>query len=114
MRHVLVQLRTFCEARGLDVPARSTVYAAMARAPGHSYAISRLPDRVRETLHNVGNEGDVPGHQLAFHCLNYGGVAAASFAAGLPWLDLYRAGLLPGWRPRSRGLLEAILKVRRI
>jgi hypothetical protein len=114
VRHILGQLRTFCDGRGLDVPARSTLYAAMARAPAHSYAIDRLPERVRETLHNLGEEGTVPGHQLAFHCLNYGGIAAASFAAGLPWLDLYLAGHLPGWRPRSRGLLEAILRVRRI
>ncbi len=57
---------------------------------------------------------EVPGPQLAFYCLNYGGIGAISFAAGLPWLALYQAALIPGWRRRSGGLLEAIRRVRGI
>lgn len=56
----------------------------------------------------------MPGPQLAFYCLNYGSLAAISYAAGLPWLDLYQAGRLRGWRPRSRGLLDAVLRARGI
>ena len=96
------------------MPARATIYAAMNQSPARSYEIAELPAAVRETLHNLDPRGSVPGHQLAFHCLNYGGTQAASFAAGLPWLALYQAGRMPGWRPRSRGLLEAVLRVRRI
>jgi hypothetical protein len=47
-----------------------------------------------------------------FYCLNYGSLAAMSFAAGLPWLDLHQARHLRGWRPRSRGLLDAVLRAR--
>lgn len=113
IRQLRQQLEVFCEARGHDVPARATIYAAMARAPTQAYRISDVPSAVRETLYNLGDEGVVPGHQLAFHCLNYGGVrAAASYAAGLPWLALYQAARMPGWRPRSRGLLEAIIRAR--
>ena len=56
----------------------------------------------------------VPGHQLAFYCFNYGTSDVMSFAAGLPWLDLYQAAHLRGWWPRSRGLLDASLRARRI
>lgn len=86
----------------------------MARAPVRTYEMGALPPAVRETLYNLAEDGIVPGHQLAFHCLNYGGVEALSFAAGLPWLALYQAARLRGWRPRSRGLLEAILRTRGI
>ena len=86
----------------------------MARTPARSFAIADLPDAAREALYNLPEAGEVPGHQLAFYCLNYGGLGAISFAAGLPWLALYQADLLPGWRPRSRGLLKAIRLARSI
>jgi hypothetical protein len=54
----------------------------------------------------------VPGHQLAFYCFDYGSLAAISFAAGLPWLDLYQARRMRGWRPRSFGLLAAVMRRR--
>jgi hypothetical protein len=65
-------------------------------------------------LYNLGPTGTVPGHQLAFYCFNYGSLAAVSYAAGLPWLDLHQARRLQGWRPRSRGLLDAVMRVRGI
>jgi hypothetical protein len=54
----------------------------------------------------------VPGHQLAFYCFNYGSLGAISYAAGLPWLDLYQARRMRGWRPRSFGLLLAVMRRR--
>lgn len=112
---VILQRRIarLCAAEGLKTPARATLYNALNRIEGHSYAISALPPRVVEALYNFAPTGLVPGHQLAFYCLNYGSLAAMSFAAGLPWLDLYQAERLRGWRPRSRGLLTAIMRARR-
>ncbi|HVS63258.1 MAG TPA: hypothetical protein VMT85_07090 [Thermoanaerobaculia bacterium] len=107
-------LEGFCAPRGFDAPARATIYQAMARTPVRSYPVAELPAPVRETLYNLSENGTVPGHQLAFHCLNYGSLEAMSFAAGLPWLALYQAARLPGWRSRSKGLLAAILRTRGI
>lgn len=114
VRDVIEALVDHCESRGLRPPARATVYQWMARAPARSYRVAELPVAARETLYNLAESGEVPGHQLAFYCLNYGGLGAASFAAGLPWLALYQAARLPGWRERSRGLLDAIMRVRGI
>lgn len=114
VRDLLQQMRVFCAPLGLRAPARATVYQAMALLPSPAFSIDELPPQARETLYNLSSKGSVPGHQLAFYCLNYGGAQAMSFAAGLPWLTLYQAARLPGWRPRSRGLLEAILKARGI
>jgi hypothetical protein len=114
VRAILSDLEAFCRIHGFEVPARGTIYAAMARSPSGAYLAVALPPAVRETLYNVDPEGQVPGHQLVFHCLNYGGLQAMSFAAGLPWLALYQAGRMPGWRPGSRGLLDAILRARGI
>ena len=114
VREIQAALEEYCGASGLRTPARATIYEAMARTIPRSYDIARLPAAARTTLYNLDPEGWVPGHQLAFHCLNYGGLAAASFAAGMPWLALYQAARLPGWRRRSRGVLDAILHVRGI
>jgi hypothetical protein len=107
-------LEASCRRAGLRVPARGTLYHAIACIDGHRYAIASLPAPVRVALYNLDETGGVPGHQLAFYCFNYGDLAAISFAAGLPWLDLYQAARLRGWRPRSRGLLDAALAARRI
>jgi hypothetical protein len=101
-------------ALGMRPPSRASLYKAIARLGGHTYDVSQLPPHVACTLYNLAAMGTVPGQQLAFYCFNYGSVAAASYAAGLPWLDLYQAARLRGWRPRSRGLLEAVLRVRGI
>lgn len=112
VRVLMERLAHDCEARGLRPPARATIYQAMARTAPRSYAVAELPAAARETLYNLQGTREVPGHQLAFYCLNYGDLGAISFAAGLPWLALYQAARLPGWRPRSRGLLEAIRRSR--
>jgi hypothetical protein len=98
--------------RGLRPPSRAALYAALSSLEGSRHEVARLPPRVRQALYNLAPDAVVPGHQLAFYCFNYGSVAAASFAAGLPWLDLYQAARARGWRPRSRGLLLAALKAR--
>lgn len=103
-----------CERHGLKVPVRASLYNALGRLEGHSYRIADLPEPVEEVLYNLDRSADVPGRQLAHYCFNYGSLAAISFAAGLPWLDLYQARRLRGWRPRSRGLLESVLRVRGI
>jgi hypothetical protein len=106
------RLAEFCTRQGLRPPSRATLYNVLARIEGHVYDISALPPHVREALYNLAPDGTVPGHQLAFYCFNHGSLAAASYAAGLPWLDLYQAARLRGWRPRSRGLLRAALRAR--
>ena len=93
---------------------RASLYNALARIEGHTYAIADLPAPVARALYNLAATGRVPGHQLAFYCFNYGSVPAISFAAGLPWLDLYQARRFRGWRPRSAGLLEAVMRARGI
>ena len=65
-----------------------------------------------DALYNLAPGGTVPGPQLGFYCFNYGCVAAISYAAGLPWLDLYQASRLRGWRRRSRGLLAGVARLR--
>lgn len=112
VRFIQERLAGHCDAVGLRAPARATIYKCMEQIPARSHPVRELPRAVRETLYNLSSDGEVPGHQLAFHCLNYGDVEAISFAAGLPWLALHQAARMPGWRSRSRGLLEAIRRVR--
>lgn len=108
------QIGQFCHRRKLRVPSRATIYNFIARCPGHEYAIEQLPPHVREALYNLAPTGTVPGHQLAFYAFQFGDTRAASFAAGLPWLDLYQANRMRGWRSRSHGLLRAVLRQRAI
>ena len=103
-----------CARHGLRVPVRASLYNALGRIEGHAYSIAELPEPVGEVLYNLDRAAEVPGRQLAYYCFNYGSLAAISFAAGLPWLDLYQARRLRGWRPRSLGLLESVLRVRGI
>ncbi|MBI3182725.1 MAG: hypothetical protein HYZ28_11360 [Myxococcales bacterium] len=114
MRALEEELRVFCRESGQRAPARGTLYSFMAKAPTRRYEQARLPKAVREALYNVDPKASVPGHQLAFYCFNYGDVSAVSFAAGLPWLALFQAARMRGFRPRSRGLLEAVLRARGI
>jgi hypothetical protein len=101
-----------CAGNGLKPPSRASLYNALSRVEGHAYDVSRLPASVRSALYNLAEDGRVPGHQLTFYCFNHGSMAAVSYAAGLPWLDLYQASHLRGWRPRSLGLLHAVMTVR--
>jgi hypothetical protein len=114
MREIERDLAALCRRRRLRCPARATIYRFMARCPPHMYRIEELPPAVRDALYNLGPTGEVPGHQLAFHAFNHGDTRAMSFAAGLPWLDLYQADRVRGWRPRSQGLLRAVMQRRTI
>jgi hypothetical protein len=112
MAQVRRDLDAWCARRQLRTASRATVYNVLPAIKGHAYRVRDLPAAVRHALYNLGPDATVPGHQLAFYCLNYGSPAAVSYAAGLPWLDLFQAARLRGWRPGSRGLLTAILRAR--
>lgn len=112
MAALLRHVSAVCAAAGLRIPSRASLYNALAGLDGNWYDIASLPRPVASTLYNLAESGKVPGRQLAFYCFNYGSVAAISYAAGLPWLDLYQAARLRGWRPRSRGLLTAVTRLR--
>ncbi len=103
-----------CRKEGLGPPSRASVYKLLASVPTPKYRLRDLPPAVRDALYNMGPGSEVPGHQVAFYCFNYGDLAAMSFAAGLPWLALYQALRLPGYRDRSRGLVEAVALARGI
>lgn len=103
-----------CRRLERRVPARGTLYELLRTAPTPSYRVADLPAAAQAALYNLTQESVVPGHQLVFYCFNYGDLAAASFAAGLPWLSLYQAASMRGWRERSRGLLAAALEARGI
>jgi hypothetical protein len=103
-----------CAASGVKAPSRASLYNAFSTLEGHTYPIASLPPGAAAALYNLDRAGVIPGRQLAFYCFNYGGLSALGFAAAMPWLDLYQASRLRGWRPRSRGLLQAVLRVRGI
>ena len=95
-------------------PARASVYKFMAREVLHYYRSADLPAAIQAALYNLPVSAKVPGHQLVFYCFCYGDLSAMSFAAGLPWIDLYQAARMRGWRARSRGLLESVMEARHI
>jgi hypothetical protein len=89
---------------------------AKSRTPMPHFAVKDLPREVRESLYNLEAESNlklkVPGDQLAFYCFNYDAPRALSFAAGLPRLCLESAAKRPGFRPKGRALLAAVLSYR--
>jgi hypothetical protein len=114
LREVRVALVARCRRMGRTAPSRATIYQFMARVRTPELCVGDLPRAVCEALYHFEADSLVPEAQVAFCCFNYGGVAAMSFAAGLPWLALWQAARMRGWRPRSRGALEAVITVRRI
>lgn len=114
MSELLANLRRTCSKRGLKAPSRATTYKLLTRLPVPTYRVGDLPGPVQDALYNLEPDSLVPGHQLAFYCFNYGTLEAVSFAAGLPWLAVYQALRLPGYRAKSRGLAEAVARARRI
>ncbi len=112
MAELISVIARSCQREGLKCPSRASIYKLLSTIPTATYKVAELPPAVRDALYNLTAESEVPGHQLAFYCFNYGDLAAVSFAAGLPWLALYQAGRLPGFRPRSRGLFEAVMRAR--
>ena len=112
MSEVHRRLAELARRRGLRPPARSTIYEVIDSLPGPELLVEELPPSVRRALWNVAQTGPVPASQVAFHCLQSGAVDAMSFAAGLPWLALHQAARRRGWRPKSRGVLAAVLSAR--
>ena len=111
---LLRRLERACDRLDETCPSRATVYKFMSRDPGMLYDLDELPGAVRAALYNLQPGARIPGAQLAFYCFNYGDLAAVQFAAGLPWLALYQAARMRGWRARSQGLLRAVLRTREI
>ncbi len=103
-----------CKPLHVHAPSRATLYNYLARCPSHVYSVPDLPKHVQDALYNLDLAGKIPGPQLAFYAFQYGDTNAASYAAGLPWLDLYQADRMRGWRSRSRGLLSAVMRQRNI
>ena len=114
MADLLVGIAERCRQAGLGPPSRATVYKLLTTLSTPMYRVADLPAAVRHALYNLGHDSDVPAHQVAFYCFNYGDVAAMSFAAGLPWLALYQALRMRGYRARARGVLEAVARARGI
>jgi hypothetical protein len=114
MSEILDALAAHCRSVGERTPSRATVYALMNRAPTKKLRVKDLPGPVRAALYNLADTSSVPAHQVAFYCFNYGDLAAVSFASSLPWLALYQARRLPGFRAKSRGLIDAVARDRGI
>ena len=114
VRKVLKQLQKSSYRLGQKCPSRATVYKFMRQDPGRTYRLSELPPAVSAAVYNQHPAASIPGAQLAFYCFNYGDLSAAQFAAALPWLPLYQAARMRGWRPKSRGLLRAVNAARGI
>jgi hypothetical protein len=113
-RDIMRELRTSCRRARLRAPSRATIYNAIGRCPAPRYRVLELPDYIQVALFNVDPEAEIDGSQVAFYAFNHGDVRAACWAAGLPWLALHHAARLRGWRPKSRGLLVAVMHRRRI
>jgi len=79
-----------------------------------AYRWADLPAAVQRSLHNLDEDTWVPARQVVFAAFNYGDVHAISFASGLPWLALYQADRVRGWRPKSHALLRAVMTGRGI
>lgn len=112
MAEVLDQVAEQCRREGVKPPSRATAYKLLATLPTATFRHAALPPAVQHALYNLAGDSDIPASQVAFYCFNYGDLAAFSFAAGLPWLALYQASRMPGYRSRSRGLLEAVMRAR--
>lgn len=114
MEELRAEIARRCRARGLRPPARATVYHLIDRLAGETFRVADLPPAAQAALYNFTPESEVPARQVAFCCVNYGDLAALHFAAGLPWLAIHQALRMPGYRRKSRGLLEAVALVRGI
>ena len=114
MKKVLETLAATADEGGLRMPSRTTIYRYFATVAPPALQTSSLPQAVRDALYNLDGTARVPSPQVVFYCFNYGTPGAMSFAAGLPWLALYQARRIRGWRGRSRALLEAVMRNRGI
>jgi hypothetical protein len=84
-RDLMKDVTKRCRKRGLQAPSRATVYKLMSRLPARTYRVGDLPAVVQKSLYNLRPESEVPGHQLAFCCFNYGQLRGRpSLAVPLP------------------------------
>jgi len=114
MATVLRELRAACQRARVKPPSRATVYNYLARVRTPERLVRDLPAAVRAALYNLDDASRVPEAQIAFYCFNYGELGAICFAAGLPWLALYQARRMRGWRRTSRGLIDAVARARKV
>ena len=114
MRDILLRVDGECRREGLAPPSRATVYKLLDSAPCPTLRKGDLPASVQAALYNLDAGSEVPAHQVAFCCFNYGDLRAMCYAAGLPWLALHQALRLAGYRAKCRGPLEAVAAARRI
>ena len=115
--HAHRELVAFCQRRALPEPSRATLYNAVGYVPVPVLRWSSLPLAVRRSLYNLepsSVDATIAGDSVAFYAFNYGEPRAMSFASGLPWLCLARAERRPGWRLKSRALLRAVMRSRKI
>lgn len=111
------ELVAFCRRRNLRAPSRASLYNAVDHVPVPELGWSSLPAAVQRSLYNLepsAPDATIAGDVVAFYAFNYGEPRAMSFASALPWLCLARAERRPGWRPKSRALLRAVMRRRRI
>jgi len=64
MRALHKRVSAACEAAGLKVPSRASLYNSFAMLDAHTYATASLPPDVASTLYNLDGVEAVPGHQL--------------------------------------------------
>lgn len=114
MKAIHAELHARCEEMGHVCPSRATLYKMIGAHEGASYRAADLPPAVQAALYNLDHEARVPARQVAFYAFNYGEIEAVQWAAGLPWLALYQAARMRGWRATCRGLLDAAMAVRKI
>ena len=114
MRDILSRIDAGCRRKGLATPSRATIYNLIDTMRSPALRCGDLPMPVQNALYNLEPASEVPPRQVAFYCFNYGDLAAVSFASGLPWLALHQARRLPGYRAKSRGLLEGVARARGI
>lgn len=114
MRDVQRVLRAWCTQHRVAMPSRATLYNAVERCRPARHAVASLPEAVRASLYNVDPAAELDGAQVAFYAFNYGDLRATAWAAGTGWLALHHAARMRGWRPKSLGLLRAVMAYRGI
>lgn len=113
MHEVLALLKQRCRAERVPCPSRAASYNVLPHLDTPMYRVADLPDHVGAALYNLDDATRVSGAQLAFYLMNHGDTRALSFAAAMPWLCLYQAERMRGFRPKSHALLRALLRARR-
>jgi len=114
IRQLQAELAQLSSSLGFRPVSRATIYNAVARCRPARMRAKDLPAYVRLALYNLDLTSTVDAAQVAFYAFNYGDLRAVCWAAGMPWLALYHAARVRGWRPKSLGLLLATMQCRGI